>query len=209
MIYRSAAVYDLLMRVLYGRHHRARSRVLADLIPQGASVLDLCCGPGFLYERHLRARGVTYLGLDLNPRFVARVRRLGGEGRVCDLREPGDLPKADVVVMQSSLYHFLPDVDPVLDRMERAARRLVIVAEPIRNAASSRNPLLAALARWQTDPGVGAQAKRFDEAMLDRVLGTRPCRARRSFTIPGGREKVFVLEVGTPDAVDPGTQVAL
>src|SRR5262249_17320613 len=103
----------------------------------------------------------------------------------------------------------LPDVDPLLDRMERAARRLVIVAEPIRNAASSRNPLVAALARWQTDPGVGAPAKRVDEAMLDRVLGAGACRTPRSFTIPGGREKVYVLEVGTSDATDSGTQVTL
>lgn len=198
LIYRSAAAYELLMLVLYGRYYGGRSRVLAELVPAGASVLDLCCGPGFLYERHLREKGVRYLGLDVNPRFIARVQRLGGTGRVCDLRQAEALPPADVVVMQSSLYHFLPDVEPLLERMERAARHRVIIAEPIRNAASSRNRLLAALARWQTDPGVGEAPRRFDEALLDRVLGARPCQARRSFPIPGGREKVYVLDVGPP-----------
>jgi SAM-dependent methyltransferase len=195
LIYRSAAGYALLMRGLYGRHYDDRSRVLAALVPPGASVLDLCCGPGFLYERHLRAQRVQYLGLDINARFIARLRALGGTGRVCDLRRPGALPKADVVIMQASLYHFLPDVGPLLARMERAARRRVIIAEPIKNVSSSRNRLLAALARWQTDPGLGTPPGRFDEPMLDRTLGSRPCRARQAFLIPGGREKVYVLDV--------------
>lgn len=199
LIYRNAAVYELLMLALYGRHYPNRSRVLAELVPAGARVLELCCGPGFLYERYLRAKGVRYLGLDINPRFIARVRGLGGAGCVYDLRQTEALPSADVVIMQASLYHFLPDVEPLLERMERAARYRVIIAEPIRNVSSSRNPLVAALARWQTDPGVGGPSQRFDEALLDRVLGGRPCRAQHSFPIPGGREKVYVLDVGPPE----------
>ena len=37
---------DCVMLALYGRHYGARYRAVADLIPDGSSVLDLCCGPG-------------------------------------------------------------------------------------------------------------------------------------------------------------------
>jgi hypothetical protein len=113
LVYRSPFVYELVMRALYGRHYAARYRAVADLIPAGSSALDLCCGPGFLYERYLRPKGVSYTGLDLNPRFVDRVCRVGGRGLVWDLGEDQPLPPADSVVMQASLYQFLPDPAPV------------------------------------------------------------------------------------------------
>ncbi len=194
LIYRSGFMYDMLIRLLYRNHYAARSQTLADLIPAGSSVLELCCGPGLLYERYLRAKAVSYLGLDLNPRFVARVRRLGGQGQVHDLRRGDELPTADIVLMQASLYHFLPHVEPLIERMERAARDRLIIAEPIRNLAASRNPFLGALARHLTDPGDGKPPHRFDEARLDELLGPRAC---RSFLIPGGREKVYVCDLGS------------
>jgi SAM-dependent methyltransferase len=200
VVYRTAIGYELLMRALYGRHYRARLRAVADLIPGGATVLDLCCGPGTLYRRHLRARGVAYTGVDINPRFIERVRRLGGEGLVRDLHQDIELPPADYVVMQASLYHFLPDPAPLLGRMERAARRGVIIAEPIRNLASAGNPVVAALAGRLADPGTGAQPLRCDEAMLDRLLGGPRTPPARSHFIPGGREKVYVLNV--PRAIE-------
>src|SRR4051812_13722935 len=97
------------MLALYGRHYGARSRAIADLIPERSSVVDLCCGPGVLYERYLKAKAVRYTGLDLNERFVARVDRLGGVGVVRDLNDGRPFPEADTVVMQASLYQFLPD----------------------------------------------------------------------------------------------------
>ena len=53
LVYRSAALYEAVMRVLYGRHYAARQRAIAGLIPARASVLEVCCGPGTLYRRHL------------------------------------------------------------------------------------------------------------------------------------------------------------
>jgi SAM-dependent methyltransferase len=194
LIYRSATLYELAMIALYGRHYPARYRAIAAWIPAGSSVLDLCCGPGVLFDRYLRGKGVEYTGLDLNPRFAARVSRRGGRGRVWDLRADAPLPRADVVVMQASLYHFLPDVAPILGRMRVAARTRVIIAEPIRNLAGSRHAWLAALAARQTDAGRGGQPHRFDEPSLDALLGPLATPTGRSFLIPGGREKVYVLE---------------
>jgi SAM-dependent methyltransferase len=194
LVYRNPLVYEGIIRVLYGRHYAARYRTIAELIPPGSSVLELCCGPGVLHARHLRPKGVEYTGLDINCLFLARVNRHGGRGLIWDLHSDRPLPPADSVIMQGSLYQFLPDPTPVVRRMLRAARERVIIAEPIRNLANSRLPLLAALAGRQTDAGLGARPRRFTETALDDffiVLGSRPS---RWFLIPGGREKVYVLE---------------
>jgi hypothetical protein len=196
LIYRSAAGYELLMRVLYGRHYGARMRAVAEHVPAGASVLELCPGPGALYERHLRARAGTYMVVDVNPQFVQRLRRLGARGLVLDLASsPERLPDADIVIMQASLYHFLPDASTIVDRMLAAAREQVIIAEPIRNLASSGVPLIARLGQRAADPGTAdGAAHRFSEATLDRLMDRYARQTVTSLTIPGGREKLYVLD---------------
>src|SRR6185369_13287964 len=125
------------MLLLYGRHYPARYRVICDLIPSGSSVLDLCCGPAILYHRYLRAKSVRYTGLDINQKFIDRLIRSGGLGKLWDLRGDEPLPAADYVIMQASLYHFLPDPSTIVNRMLQAAHKRVIIAEPIRNLATS------------------------------------------------------------------------
>lgn len=192
-MYRNGTVYGVLMRVLYGRHYPARFRAIAAEIPPGSSVLDLCCGPATLYAGYLRERGVDYHGLDLNAQFVADVERAGGRAQVWNLHDDAPLPRADVVLMQASLYHFLPDAAPVLDRMLAAARDRVVLAEPVRNLATSDNKLLAALGKRYTDAGDGAQAHRFTEETLDALLAGYAGHVRSQRLIAGGREKLYVL----------------
>jgi SAM-dependent methyltransferase len=193
LIYRSAAGYEVLMRVLYGTHYAERMRAVADQVPEGASVLELCCGPGTMYLRHLRGRAGSYVGVDVNQRFVERLRRRGVDARRLDLRTEDPLPVADVVILHASLYHFLPDAERIVDRMLAAARDRVVVSEPVRNLASSGLPLVGRIGRHAADPGVGGHAQRFTEESLAALMGRYRERVARSFPIPGGREVVYVL----------------
>jgi SAM-dependent methyltransferase len=198
LIYRSAGGYELLMRALYGRHYAARLNAVAAQVPAGASVLELCCGPGTLYRRHLRGRVSGYVGLDVNPGFVARLRAHGVDARIVDLAHSGALPGADVAIMQASLYHFLPAAETIVDRMIEAAGDRVVISEPIRNLASSGLPGVGRLGRRAADPGVGGHAQRFDEQGLDALMSRYAGRVLAAFPIPGGREKVYVLSGGAP-----------
>lgn len=193
IIYKNTPLYELAMLVLYGRHYPSRYRAIAELIPAETSVVDLCCGPALLFNRHLRHKGVRYTGLDVNAGFIKKLIRNGGAGEARDLRRDDPLPRADYVVMQASLYHFLPDALPIVDRMLRAARRQVIIAEPVKNLATSASPLLARLGRLFTDPGVGEQPHRFTEESLDKLFSVYGAQVDRSFLIAGGREKVYVI----------------
>jgi SAM-dependent methyltransferase len=192
IIYRSARGYELLMRALYGRNYAARMAAVAEQVPDGASVLELCCGPGTLYFRHLRGRVGSYTGLDVNEGFVSLLRRRGVDAHVTDLaNSDAALPPADVVLMQASLYHFLPDAHTLVERMIGAARDRVVISEPIRNLASSDFPLVGLLGRRAADPGVGGHADRFTESTFDALMERYEVSA--AFLIPGGREKVYVL----------------
>lgn len=192
LIYRSSRLYEFAMLSLYGRHYRARHSVIATLIPPGSSVVELCCGPGVLYSRHLKGKNVRYLGLDYSPAFIESLHRRGVDAQLRDLRDPDPLPPADYLIMQASLYHFLPAPQGVLERMLAAARARVIVAEPVRNLTTD-HPMLGRLTARATDPGTGAQAARFDEDSLARCLEPYRELVEAEQLIPGGREKLYVL----------------
>ena len=194
LIYRNAGLYEAVMVALYGRHYGSRYRAIADLIEAESSVLDLCCGPAVLYRRYLRAKAVRYTGLDVSEPFIEQLKRSNAEGFVWDLTSDRPLPSVDYVVMQASLYQFLPAAEAVVDRMLRAARKQVIVAEPIQNLTSSKSRLIAAFGRRFTDPGDGRSAHRFNEQTLTSFFEPYSPYIRQSFLIPGAREKVYVLD---------------
>jgi SAM-dependent methyltransferase len=195
LIYRSAWGYGLAMRVLYGRYYAARDAAVAAHVPDGSSVLELCCGPARLYLRELRGRTRSYVGLDANAGFVERLRRRGVDARQADVAT-ADLPGADVVVMQASLYHFLPEAQAaaMVQRMIAAAHDRVVVSEPVRNLASSRLGFVARLAAGGAATAAGgAQAQRFDAASLQALMARFGPAVVHAGPAPGGREHVYVL----------------
>jgi SAM-dependent methyltransferase len=199
LIYRTATGYELVMRALYGRHYLSRLQAIATLVPPSCTVLELCCGPATLYQRCLRGRVSGYIGIDVNPGFVAMLRRRGIDARRLDLAAPdGELPHADVAIIQASLYHVLPHAEQIVDRMLAAARQRVIVSEPVRNLATSNVRILRLIGRRAADPGPGGHATRFDERSLQALMDRYRERVVKSFAIPGGRERVFVLSAGEP-----------
>ena len=194
LIYRSAWGYGLAMRMLYGRYYAARDTALAAHVPDGASVLELCCGPARLYLRELRGRTDAYVGLDASPAFVDRLRRRGVDARRADVAT-ADLPTADVVVMQASLYQFLPEARAaaIVARMRAAARDRVVVSEPVRNLACSRFAVVARLGARGASTAAGAQSRRFDAASLRALMDRFGSAVLHTEPLPGGREHVYVL----------------
>src|SRR6188768_1272654 len=71
LAYRSGSFYRLLMRLLYRGEYELKYQAVADLIPAGASVVDVCAGDCKLAEK-LIGKQTSYLALEINPAFVAR-----------------------------------------------------------------------------------------------------------------------------------------
>jgi glycosyltransferase involved in cell wall biosynthesis len=161
-IYWTGHGYNLVMRVLYGAEYERATAAVAARIADAASVVEVCCGTAQLHRAFLHARGVRYLGLDFNGDFVMHARRRGADVRWFNL-DSDPIPSADYVVICSSLYHFTDRADEVVIRLRRAARRAVIVSEPVRNL--SQLPAVGRLAAALTHPGVGdgvGHLRRFD-----------------------------------------------
>jgi hypothetical protein len=195
IIYKSPLLYETFLLLRYRGEYRERSEAIAALIPKGSSVVDVCCGPATLYFRHLRAKQVSYTGLDINRGFVERLSAHGVAASVWDVTANTSLPSAEYLVMQGSLYHFLPDPYPIVDRMIRAAKKSVILTEPVRNLADSKNPLVARLARKLSNPGTSDQPHRFNGPLFEKFVSHY--RAKDLVTgyspIAGGRERMCIL----------------
>jgi hypothetical protein len=138
---------------------------------------------------------VQYFGLDLNEAFVAKLRSAGINAIRADITKVAELPQVDIAIIQASLYHFLPnDAGHVINKLMQAARRTVIIAEPVRNLSTLKFGWLASLAQRLSDAGRGAEPLRYDAETLAREMAPFESSIERSFTIPGGREMVYILQ---------------
>ena len=146
-LYQHPWIYDLALYGLYHGDPHARFKQVANEIPKGASVVDLCAGTSFLF-RQLQEKCPNYQAFDINPRLVKHLQKRGINAHSFDVRTDA-IPQADVVTMCSSLYHFHPNCKDIIQQMQNSAREKVIVLEPVHNAKNSR----FAFMRW-----LGAQA---------------------------------------------------
>ena len=75
-VYWHPALYQLAMRRLYGAQgFQQRYRVVAQQVPPGCDVVDLCAGDGLL--RHHLPPGTEYLAVDINAAFLDGLRKQG------------------------------------------------------------------------------------------------------------------------------------
>ena len=93
--------------------------IAARVDVSGASrVLDVGCGPGTNRRRFSHA---SYVGIDLNPRYVRRARaRAGGSYVVADVANLPLVQEAsfDFILVNSLLHHIpTPQVESLLDRL--------------------------------------------------------------------------------------------
>jgi len=193
-IYSSPLIYQLTMRLLYRRGFGSRYEAIAKYIPDHASVVDVCCGDCYLFHHYLKYKAVDYIGLDINRSFVNDALKRGVKAKLFDINiDP--LPSAEYIIMQASLYQFIPNQKTILDKLFNSATRGVIITEPIRNLSDSKNPVIAFIARRAANPGSGHAKNRFDENSLLQLLKSRQQPMSTCFKIKGDKELVAIFEL--------------
>jgi len=104
----NAAAYEFSQRVVSLNFRVFLRELRAEHFFQpGLSYLDMGCGTGFLRD-HLR--NADYLGVDINPTYIAAARRKRGECfQVGDALEIGNLPRQFDRIIAIGLLHHLDD----------------------------------------------------------------------------------------------------
>ena len=183
------------MRFLYGRSYKARFQSIAEEIPNDVDVLDVCCGDCALYKQALKDR-VSYTGIDINPSFIKNAKKLSIKVLPLDV-ETDNLPHSDYIVLQASLYQFIPFHKHILDKLLDSASKKVIISEPIRNLSNSRNPIISFIARYSANPGTGHKMDRFTEKTFRTFFKNNYKEIIEKFKfVPGKRELIVVLNTG-------------
>ena len=195
LAYANVPIYRLIMRLLYRAEYDRKYQAVADLIPPSASVVDLCAGDCMLAEK-LPGHASRYLGLEINARFVAWAHRRGINARSFDARAD-EIPPADVVCIQSSLYQFIPTEDEIIGRMIDSARDLVIISEPVVNLTSSQNSSISRLAtRWTAVNGVTFPNRHTLESLTELLRRIAP---RSELVERQRRDAIFVIRKEPPE----------
>jgi glycosyltransferase involved in cell wall biosynthesis len=156
-IYWSDELYDQGMELLFGPYREEVLGAVAALVPDGSSVVDVCCGTARLGRDFLVPRGCSYVGLDFNARFVMAARKAGIDTRQFEMFRD-EIPVADHVVICSSLYHFVARQDEVIETLRASARDTLIVSEPVARLMGSA---LDGMRGTLTAPGVGDASYRY------------------------------------------------
>ncbi|MFX1376043.1 MAG: class I SAM-dependent methyltransferase [Promethearchaeota archaeon] len=138
LMYRSGWLYNAITRRLYDQDKKFF--IIAKLVGKGPQrVLDLPCGTGYLM-RFLHPL-IEYVGVDLNQRFLNRIKKKELIKRNIQLKEvilkqknifefqDYDGEKIDVIVISDILHHIYPKHEDLINIAKRCARK-VIICEP-------------------------------------------------------------------------------
>ena len=190
-VYMHPALYRFAMRLLYGKHYEDRYKTLAALIPENSTVIEVCMGDAYLYEHYLKQKNIKYQGLDINKTFIEHATGKNISCKLFDLSKE-EIPSADYVIMQGSLYQFMPDEKNIIARLLVASSKCVLIAEPVVNMADSKVLVVSFLAKYFSRTDGGEHPNRFNEKTLSECFSTYR-EFSESLLIPGGREMIGVF----------------
>jgi hypothetical protein len=180
------------MRLLYGQHYASRYEDIARLIPAESRVLDVCMGDARLYTDYLKSKNVDYLGLDINQAFVRHAQKKGVPARRFDLNQDA-LPPCDYIIMQGSLYQFIPNEHEILEKLLASARHTLIISEPVKNLSNSPIPMVSWLARKATTTQQGRAEHRFQLRNLHSLFA-KYHQLKDVFPVAGTRELAGIFK---------------
>jgi methionine biosynthesis protein MetW len=110
---------------------KPRDFVIANLIKDGSSVLDIGCGNGRLLEFLINEKGVTGYGIDNSDTALDIVKEKGITAYKCDLSN-GNIPinqTYDYIVMSEIIEH-LPDSEKLMKSVQDMFSESLIVTFP-------------------------------------------------------------------------------
>jgi len=158
-------IYKILMKLLFRKSYKARYTEIANLIKNNSSVIDICCGDAQLYS-FLKNKNIKYTGIDFNNVFLNHLRKKKIDVIHMDINQEKIPIKADYVVLQSSLYQFIPNHLQIIRKLLDVTQKYLIIQETVVSYTQSSNLLLSIIGKILNNPGDGYKTQRLDKQNL-------------------------------------------
>lgn len=191
-IYWHPVFYNRAMRLAYGTKFETRYKHLEKYIPEGCELLELCMGDAFFYQHYLRKKNVRYRCADINPVFIRSARKKGIDAQLLDVYSD-PVPKADYVLMQASLYHFIPDEKKIIDKLLDACNIAVIISENVENLSNDPSTFRARLGEHLSRAKSGQSRVKFTRDTLAQSFTDHKKNIGVWEDLPGNKEVIIVL----------------
>lgn len=185
-------VYSLFMRLQYKLHYAERYKVIRDLIDDNSCVVDVCCGDCKMYD-FLRDKEVEYTGLDFNQFFIKYARKKGIKAKIFNVYKDV-VPGADYIILQASLYQFFPWHGQILNKLFGAARKYLIISEPVKTFGGSDSKFISFIGKVLNNPGNGIKTYRFSIDTLKNTLRPFERNITKELLISNNREYVVLIK---------------
>ena len=179
------------MQLSYKKYYLDRYKVVSDLIESNSSILDICCGDCKIYD-FLKVKNVNYVGIDFNKAFVKAAQNKGIRAYRLDIIKD-EIPKADIILMQASLYQFIPYHTEVINKLLNCAIKKLILCEPIKNHATSKIKIISKMAYLLNNPGNGIKPYRFNMQTLQKALQPFKKNIIKEFLTPYQIEYIVIM----------------
>ena len=191
ILYWNSYIYSFLVRLQFQKYYTDRYIAVKNIIDDNSSVIDVCCGDSKLYS-FLKCKNVKYLGLDFNTKFIKYSKKNNINVKNFNIIEEV-IPKADYVVMQASLYQFIPDHNQVINKLFNAALKCLIITEPVKSFAQSKNRVISMAGKLLNNPGDSLKEHRFTLKTLKEAMSPFSDNIVKEFLIKGGIE--YLVEI--------------
>jgi len=109
-----------------------RARVIADVVEEGASVLDVGCGDGAVLQYLIEQKKMDAHGVDISERAVAHCRAQGLDVWLADVTQPEavhSLGEYDYIILSEIIEH-VPTPEALLDGLRNHVRHAFIISVP-------------------------------------------------------------------------------
>lgn len=191
-IYWHPLLYKAAMRLSYGNRFEARYTALGKYIPEGCQLLEVCMGDALLYRHYLSGKNIRYSCCDINPVFVKAAKRKGLNASLLDVCfDP--IPKSEYILMQGSLYHFIPNQKEVVKKLLAACTKQLIISESTDNLSNSSSELKAYIGEQLSKAKSGQSRIKFTHDSLKETFSGLSDRIAVWEETPLNREVIVVL----------------